>query len=200
VSAVLCRAETPATPLPWQLGDQFAWREHRVLDQAVVAPVPRADGGDADDASLDARADPETLLLAQCAAEIAAEAGAGAAVHAIGANRQRALLRAAVAALPSTSGRRDGAVRSIVYLPRHAAAAIGAGASLTTLRRLAVLHGDDALLEAALNTSPAHAAPSFERLARAAGWELCQLWSDGYARHALHVLECGARAERLRAS
>jgi hypothetical protein len=101
-----------------------------------VAPARRAEAPAAG-ASAD---DPEALILARCSAQIAAEAGPGAVVHAIGARRQAALLDAAVAALPQS--RRGGAggaggSRCIVYLPRSVAAARSADALLALLQRAA---------------------------------------------------------------
>jgi len=163
-----------------------------------VAPARRAEAPAAG-ASAD---DPEALILARCSAQIAAEAGPGAVVHAIGARRQAALLDAAVAALPQS--RRGGAggaggSRCIVYLPRSVAAARSADALLALLQRAAALRGPDALLVVAIETSSGHEAVQLDRLARIAGWELCQRWTDGFARHALHVLESSARAALLRA-
>lgn len=201
MSAVLSALATAPTPrLQWRFGPGVEVRALDAIRRDV--PAPLADAADAADADA-ARADPEALLLARCAAQIAAEAGADAVVHAIGAHRQAALLRAAVEALPTSRTsppERIGAARCIVYLPRRVIADLGADALLATLRRLAALHGEDALLVVAIERAPGHGGSCFDRLAGVAGWELCQLWSDGFARHALHVLERTARAELLRAS
>ena len=179
-----------------------------LVDLADIIEVADTDLADlADDADLgEAKptgAGPEALLLAHCAAEIAAEAGASAPVHAIGAPRQATLLRAAIAALPGSAAvpsERIAAARSIVYLPQHAVANLAPDALLAMLRRVAAQHGADALLVVAIETTPGRSGSCFDRLAGVAGWQLCQLWSDGFARHALHVLERSARAALARAS
>lgn len=151
--------------------------------------------------------DPELLILAFCAAQIAAEAGAGAVVHAAGAPRQAALLAAAIDALPAPTPDGEAAGRSLVYLPRRLVATLSLDELRTLLLRLSTRDGDDTLLVVAVESKrnldaprsasemgSACAALVFNQIALAAGWELCQLWSDGTARHALHVLERGTRA------
>jgi hypothetical protein len=46
----------------------------------------------------------------------------------------------------------------------------------------------DTLLVIGTATTHIEDLPRFARLARAADWEHCQLWSDGGARFAIHVL------------
>ena len=162
--------------------------------------------------------EPELLLLACCAAQIAAEAGTGSVVHAAEAPRQGtllsdALVAAARAATPAANdcvtpiaAIRPGAHRRgrpIVYLPANVVAAAGLGQVDALLRRATAQHGEDALAVLAVEAANSHSAaphaaapctigPEIARIrgtARQAGWEVCQLWTDGMARHALAVLE-----------
>jgi hypothetical protein len=139
---------------------------------------------------------PELLLLDHCAAQIAADAGADAVVHAIAAPRQALVLRAAIAAVVPRHDRRG---RDLVYLPRAAVALLDRDELLSLLRGLAARHGDDALLVVAVESSARSGRcgiPVVEHLARAAGWEMSQLWSDGTARHALVVFERASAADQ----
>lgn len=159
---------------------------------------------------------PELLLLARCAEQIAAEAGTGSILHAAGARRQAELLSAALAAVDGSSTARPGPgpQRHLVYLPGDLVAAQGTDGLGALLHRTAVDHGDDALAVIAVDASisgpaTANAGPrSTVRcwlahvawLARAAGWDVCQLWSDGMARHALVVVERAMRGSCAAAS
>jgi hypothetical protein len=75
----------------------------------------------------------------------------------------------------------------LVYLPGTRFDALGPGAAHALLCRIA------ATCPAALLVVGAATArcslPGLAALARASGWRHCQYWSDGRARHALHVLE-----------
>jgi hypothetical protein len=177
----------------------------------ATSAAPRANADVAEHASSFADAGPELLLLDRCAAQIAAEAGAGAVVHAIAAPRQALVLRDAIEA--SVPRRDDHRRRDLVYLPRHAVALLDGDELLALLRGLAARHGPDALLVVAVeserdfsraeSTTRARGCgvPVVEHLARVAGWEMCQLWSDGTARHALVVCEracAGGQGELIR--
>jgi hypothetical protein len=170
------------------------WR----ADGGAAKPAARANADAAVRNPSFANGDPELRLLARCATQIAAEAGSGAVVHAIAAPRQALVLGDAIDAVaPSSDDRR----REVVYLPRHAVALLDGDELLALLRGLAARHGADALLVIAVESSPhgsraesttrtsGFGLPWVEHLARVAGWELCQLWSDGTARHALVVCE-----------
>ena len=66
-----------------------------------------------------------------------------------------------------------------------------------TLGRLGARSPDDALLVVGAASPRADSLARFERLASAAAWEHRQLWSDGAARFAVHVLgRCAASSRR----
>ena len=173
-----------------------------------------------------AASEAELRLLACCAAQIAAEAGAGSVVHAVGAQRQGALLGDALASVAHATATAasdcvpPGAVvgsgahrrrRPVVYLPGDLVAAAGLGQVDVLLCRAAAQHGDDALAVIAVEAPASHAATAHAAApcalghqiaclranARKAGWEFCQLWTDGMARHALVVLERAVGAALL---
>ena len=190
------------------------FEERSVDDEAFSDPIaPVADRA--------AASDPELLLLARCAGHIAAAAGAGTVVSAIGAGRQAALLSAALppSGAASAMARADGAdadapsrvrdaqrpQRRLVYLPRDLVAARGADGLGALLRGAAARHDDDALVVVAVDSAGSLAARAASRsalgcsiarvelLAGTAGWKVCQLWTDGMARHALVVLDRAGR-------
>ena len=101
--------------------------------------------------------------------------------------------------------------RPVVYLPGDLVAAAGLGQVDVLLCRAAAQHGDDALAVIAVEAPASHAATAHAAApcalghqiaclranARKAGWEFCQLWTDGMARHALVVLERAVGAALL---
>ena len=170
-------------------------RERASRAHAQAAPATGAD------AAATLATDPESLLLSRCASQIAVDAGAGAVVHAAGARRQAELLGAAIAALPAAG---DGAGRPLVYVPRTVCAVLGGDELQALLLQLAARHGEAALLVVAIEAErdsdeeaacwsgsigSARSPLVFDHVARRTGWERCQLWTDGMARCALHVLE-----------
>jgi len=192
IAAAVPSAATRA-PSRWGASDGAASAAAR------ASAVAHANADVAEHASGCADAGPELLLLGRCAAQIAAEAGAGAVVHGIAAPCQALVLRAAIEA--GEPRRDDPRRRDLVYLPRHAVALLAGDELLALLRGLAARHGRDALLVVAVESeadcsraesttrATGCCVPVVEHLARAAGWEMCQLWSDGTARHALVVCE-----------
>ena len=151
------------------------------------------------------RAGAETLILERCAAQIAAEAGAGATVLPFGGgpSRDTAILEAAIEALPPAcdGARTDG--RVLVYVSGKKTAALPPDRLPELLRRIAQTHRSDVLLAVgvavscesacrpgALGDAAGHAygLHRFDSLARAAGWEPCQVWTDARARFAIHVM------------
>ena len=166
----------------------------------VAPPAPALDG------EAFRGAQTETLILARCAAQIAAEAGPEATLVEFGggSSRNAALLKAAIEALPR-SPLRGAAGRRLVFVPGARTGALPADKLAALLRRIRDMSGDDALLVvgAATPREPAargaasidcespcgYSLPCFERLAHAAGWEHCQFWTDGQSRFAIHVLE-----------
>jgi len=195
----------PTSPARWRIGAHrelaFAGDEVALAARPTTAPSI---------GPVLTATDPESLLLASCAAQIAAEAGAGAVVEAIAAPCQALLLREAVAAVAPERG--DDRSCELVYLPRTAVALLAAAELLALLRGLAARHRGDALLVVAVESTPrlrhapsasvarTIAVPLVEHLARVAGWEIRQLWTDGMARHALVVCARAVDGAPLRAS
>ena len=146
----------------------------------------------------------EALIVQSCSRQIAAAAGSGANVIDIGdvESLSAALLRAALNRMPRSTGRdrRQLLVLSPGSIGRSAPDEVG-----RLLRRLRKGCGTDSLLvagaalplppnarsevDADRSTSYRYSVPRFESLVADAGWRHCQLWSDGQARYAVHVLE-----------
>jgi hypothetical protein len=132
----------------------------------------------------------EAWILERCACEIALEAGCGARVVEFGgrSGRGAALLQAAIDALPR---RPDGSApigRRLVFVPGARTGAMAEVQLAATLRRVRELSPDDTLLVVGGASPRCDSLARFTRLASAASWSHRQLWSDGRARFAIHVL------------
>ena len=130
----------------------------------------------------------ERRILERCAREIALEAGRGARVVELGGRTGggAVLLEAAISALgpvPASSAR-----RRVVFLSGRRTSAPSDRQLAATLRRVGRLCDGDALLVVGVADAGASALARFARLASAAAWEQRQLWSDGAAAFAVHVL------------
>ena len=185
--------------------------------QSIRIDAPRGDDafGSVDAGRL------EALILRHCARQIVAAVGRNASVVDVGEveSPSAALLRAA---LDRSSNECGGARRRLFVLPPGRMDRMGRAAPVEGLRLLRELGercgADDLLVAGAALPSPRaigetfrlsagepiHVAASyplsvgrFERLAADAGWQHCQLWSDGQARYAVHVLERSRRSARL---
>jgi len=141
----------------------------------------------------------ENRILERCAREIAVEAGRGTRVVSLGgrAGRAAALLAAAIEALPGAADRSPPARRRLVFLSAARTGAMAERQLAATLGRLGAHSADDALLVVGATSPRPDSLARFARLASAAAWEHRQLWSDGAARFAVHVLSrCAASSRR----
>lgn len=160
----------------------------------------------------------EGLILHHCSQQIVAAAGPNASVIDVGGveSPSAALLRAALDRSLNEGGR---ACRRLLVLPPGRVSRAGPVEGTRLLRELGESCGADDLLVAgaALPTPNAigrmfgrsagesvdlamaypYSVGRFESLAAEAGWQHCQLWSDGQARYAVHVLERSRRRGRL---
>ncbi len=167
------------------------------LDAAVAFQIPEA-------------ARLEALILRCCFRQIAAAAGPDTCVVEIGdaAGTTAALLRTATrrAAYAMQANRS----RQLLVLAPDSMGGSAPNEVVQKLRGIAERCASDSLLvvgatlpppggrfDAAasidLSTSYRYSAPRFESLAERAGWQHCQLWIDGQASYAVHVLEQATR-------
>jgi len=132
----------------------------------------------------------ENRILERCAREIALEAGRGARVIALGGRTGRAacLLAAAIEALPDAAQRSSASTRRLVFVSAARTAAMPERQLAATLGRIGERSPDDALLVVGAASPRSDSLARFTRLATAAAWEHRQLWCDGPARFAVHVL------------
>lgn len=132
----------------------------------------------------------EAWILERCAGEIALEAGPGARVVELGGRSSRGavLLQAAIDALPAGADRSAPRRRRLVFVPGARTGAMSEAQLAATLRRVRELSPDDTLLVVGAASPHRDSLARFTRLASAVSWMHRQLWSDGHARFAVHVL------------
>jgi hypothetical protein len=152
--------------------------------------------------------DPELLILERCAREIALEAGPRAVVHAPRAPRQARLLQAEIDAASEALTDPARTPRTLVYVQRKVVVALPPDELRLLFQSWRSQCSADTLLVVAIGLGRTCARPTngrpalgaagvafaVDRIASDAGWDLCQLWSDGTARHVLYVFDGGERA------
>jgi len=200
-----------------------AWRrapgQARALSGPAAARRPsRIDGlGGAVCGSVEAER-LEALILRHCSRQIIAVVGPNAGVVDVGEEESpsTALLRAA---LDRSSNEGTRACRRLFVLPPGRMNRARPVDGIRLLRELGENSGPDDLLVAGaalpspgavlqafdfstgdlvdLAASYPYSVGRFANLAAQAGWQHCQLWSDGQGRYAIHVLERCCRSDRL---